>query len=329
MTSGTAGDRVVIAMSTMLKMPKSVSVNPMQFYYLHQNGTLINNASFAMSATPYAWGLPTNHLRILHRLTAATSHTGTSGQPANEIAACAPPQCHTYMNATELWASIPSNSLPAGFSSYSTTDNHTWFRFTGAAGTALPTQVTNPDQLGFGQARVPPDAASINYLQTANSTICFDQDGSGCMWNTSILVTNCGTFNVYQIRPVASPRCMDRSGSGVNGPFRGPNGACWYLGSTNGGHHSSCTSTCTRVGSSCSEQGFLVMDSWSKLANIAQGIGQRCTSNQGTTSNNWAPYRWSSYGYCSRPADGSTRRRNVPTCAAHANSGYQRFCPCY
>ena len=80
-----------------------------------------------------------------------------------------------------------------------------WYRFSGAAGKQMPTQVvpTNrcgtraPGWLRGGHPTVAQGAVS--------RTVCFHWSGNQCRWSRIIRVQNCGAFFVYELTP--TPFC--------------------------------------------------------------------------------------------------------------------------
>ena len=79
-----------------------------------------------------------------------------------------------------------------------------WYRFTGAAGTRMPE--TSPGYYQCG-------TAAVGWLSSSHpaegvsttATVCFHWTSSECQWSTSISVTNCGAYYVYELS--APPTC--------------------------------------------------------------------------------------------------------------------------
>jgi len=74
-----------------------------------------------------------------------------------------------------------------------------WVRFVGAGGTQIPTSAVGTGRCGT-QATGWYSGEMPNALDAAtNGTVCFEWQSKTCNWNTSVLVTNCGSYYVYRL----------------------------------------------------------------------------------------------------------------------------------
>ncbi|XP_078351531.1 uncharacterized protein LOC144636245 [Oculina patagonica] len=76
-----------------------------------------------------------------------------------------------------------------------------WYRFTGAAGTAIPDTCPeinrcNTDAPGWLSEPHPTVAEGI-----VTKTVCYHWSGSCCLWSNTIDVLNCGDFYIYKLIP--------------------------------------------------------------------------------------------------------------------------------
>jgi uromodulin len=84
----------------------------------------------------------------------------------------------------------------------------TWVRFVGEGGTQIPTSAVGPNRCstsaaGWYSGQMPTDSD-----ETTNGTVCFSWQSNNCSWTKNILVTNCGSFYIYQL--TAPPGCQMR-----------------------------------------------------------------------------------------------------------------------
>jgi len=118
-----------------------------------------------------------------------------------------PSQCHSYsviQDESRNINDIGSNACDTMFLSAPT-----WVRFVSQSSTTeLPTSPTNPNQCGtqvtgWYAGILPTVAQTIN-----NGQVCFSWGTNNCQWSSTISVTNCGSFYVYQLTvpPVCSAR---------------------------------------------------------------------------------------------------------------------------
>ncbi|KAK3753042.1 hypothetical protein QZH41_008768, partial [Actinostola sp. cb2023] len=94
--------------------------------------------------------------------------------------------------------------------------NGQWYRFTGAAGTRMPTSKVPTNRCGthapgWMVGRHPSKAQGI-----VGRTVCFHWSGNQCRWRQNIQVRNCGPFYVYRL--YKPPACWLRyCGNGKGG----------------------------------------------------------------------------------------------------------------
>ena len=119
------------------------------------------------------------------------------------------PQCYNYTLINDPTRSI--NVTSSGSSACDTnifSSSPKWVRFVGSGGSKIPTSAVashrcNTDAPGWYSGNMP-----IAVNATTSGTVCFAWGGSNCSWNSTISVTNCGSYYVYEL--VAPPACSLR-----------------------------------------------------------------------------------------------------------------------
>ena len=124
--------------------------------------------------------------------------------------------CSRYSNLTEFDREM-ENRDPRLVGKCDRALPKTWYRFTGAAGTQMPTQVVPINQCG---------THATGWLSGGHPTVaegivmrkvCFHWAGrdrrrrrfdNPCQWSVDTRVKNCGAFFVYELSP--TPRCSLR-----------------------------------------------------------------------------------------------------------------------
>ncbi len=134
-----------------------------------------------------------------------TPGDGCDGQCNSEVVQA--PECQNYATLTESNRHVNFNDGNGGVE---ICDNgfSGWYRFTGSAGTKMPTScppkyACGTDAPGWMQGNYP----SVDDGAVAR-TVCFNWDNSCCKWSSSIHVRNCGDFFVFQFS--GTPACMLR-----------------------------------------------------------------------------------------------------------------------
>ncbi|CAF0892553.1 unnamed protein product, partial [Adineta ricciae] len=119
------------------------------------------------------------------------------------------PQCYNYTLIND-----PTRSIYVVKNGSAVCDTNTfssaavWVRFVGSGGSKIPTSAIadyrcNTDAPGWYSGNMP-----IAVNATTNGSACFAYSGSNCSWSTTISVTNCGSYYVYEL--VAPPACSLR-----------------------------------------------------------------------------------------------------------------------
>ncbi|CAF1302458.1 unnamed protein product [Adineta ricciae] len=119
------------------------------------------------------------------------------------------PQCYNYTLIND-----PTRSIYVTSNGSSVCDQNIfsstpiWVRFVGSGGSTIPTSAVayhqcNTDAPGWYSGNIP-----ITVNTTTTGSVCFAWSGSNCSWNTTISVTNCGWYYVYEL--VAPPACSLR-----------------------------------------------------------------------------------------------------------------------
>ncbi|CAF1302442.1 unnamed protein product [Adineta ricciae] len=119
------------------------------------------------------------------------------------------PQCYNYTLINDPTRSInvtSSGSSACDTSIFSSTPM--WVRFVGSGGSKIPTSAVakyqcNTDAPGWYSGNMP-----ITVNTTTSGSVCFAWSGSSCYWNSTISVTNCGWYYVYEL--VAPSTCSLR-----------------------------------------------------------------------------------------------------------------------
>ncbi|CAF0823152.1 unnamed protein product [Adineta steineri] len=83
-----------------------------------------------------------------------------------------------------------------------------WVRFVGVGGTQIPTSPVGIGRCGADVTVWYSEQMPTGVGTTSNGTVCFHWTSSNCQWNSSIAVTNCGSYYVYQLS--APPVCNSR-----------------------------------------------------------------------------------------------------------------------
>jgi len=84
------------------------------------------------------------------------------------------------------------------------TTPNAWYRFTGAAGTKMPTSAPpiyscGTHAPGWMQGAYPTLQEGI-----VTRTVCYNWSGNTCLWSNPIKVVNCGSYYVFQLPSVAA-----------------------------------------------------------------------------------------------------------------------------
>jgi len=116
------------------------------------------------------------------------------------------PECKSYATLSDWERNVNQNDGNGGVESCDSGISSGWYRFTGAAGTKMPTSCPpmyscGTDAPGWMQGSHPSvqDGA-------VNRTVCFHWDNNCCIWSNGIQVRNCGDFYVYKF-PGPPPNC--------------------------------------------------------------------------------------------------------------------------
>ncbi|CAF4450355.1 unnamed protein product, partial [Adineta steineri] len=80
-----------------------------------------------------------------------------------------------------------------------------WVRFVGVGGTQIPTSPVAMDRCNASATGWYSGQMPVGVDTTINGTVCFNFAPHNCYWNSSIAVTNCGSYYVYQLD--APPTC--------------------------------------------------------------------------------------------------------------------------
>ncbi|CAF2467919.1 unnamed protein product [Rotaria sp. Silwood2] len=83
-----------------------------------------------------------------------------------------------------------------------------WVRFIGAGGTQIPTEAVRSKKCGTQATGWYSGEMPNVFDTTTNGNVCFAWESNACAWKTNILVTNCGSYYVYQL--IAPPVCNAR-----------------------------------------------------------------------------------------------------------------------
>ena len=94
-----------------------------------------------------------------------------------------------------------------------------WYRFTGAAGTAMPTKCVAKNHCGTHAPGWLSGAHPTIKYQVVTSKVCYHWSNNCCNWSNNIRVRNCGSFYVYKL--ARTPHCHLRYCG--NGPGPGKN----------------------------------------------------------------------------------------------------------
>ena len=110
------------------------------------------------------------------------------------------PECYSYGYLDD---SARAQSFFNGYYGYAQCDGGLpfgWYRFSGAAGTHMPTSCVGQYHCSThapGWLSTPHPSVDDGIV---NGTVCFHW-GTCCQWPTNIRVRNCGRFYVYELRP--------------------------------------------------------------------------------------------------------------------------------
>ena len=83
-----------------------------------------------------------------------------------------------------------------------------WYRFTGAAGTMMPTSCVPKHYCGTHAPGWLSGSHPTRVGQTVNAKVCFHWGGSCCNWHANIQIRRCNGFYVYRL--VRTPVCWLR-----------------------------------------------------------------------------------------------------------------------
>ena len=83
-----------------------------------------------------------------------------------------------------------------------------WYRFTGAAGTMMPTSCVPKHYCGTHAPGWLSGSHPTSVGQVVNSKVCFHWSGSCCHWHANIQIKKCTSFFVYKL--VRTPVCWLR-----------------------------------------------------------------------------------------------------------------------
>ena len=80
-----------------------------------------------------------------------------------------------------------------------------WYRFTGAAGSAMPTKCVAKNHCGTHAPGWLSGSHPTQAQGTVTRKVCFNWSNKCCNWNINIRVRNCGGFYVYELSK--TPHC--------------------------------------------------------------------------------------------------------------------------
>ena len=91
-----------------------------------------------------------------------------------------------------------------------------WYRFTGAAGTQMPTSCVPKHYCGTHAPGWLSGSHPTRVGQVANAKVCFNWGGSCCHWSANIQIKKCNNFFVYKLArtPVCWLRYCGNAGFG-------------------------------------------------------------------------------------------------------------------
>jgi len=83
-----------------------------------------------------------------------------------------------------------------------------WYRFTGAAGTMMPTSCVPKHYCGTHAPGWLSGSHPTSVGQTVNGKVCFHWGGSCCHWHANVQIKKCNGFYVYKLE--STPVCWLR-----------------------------------------------------------------------------------------------------------------------
>ena len=94
-----------------------------------------------------------------------------------------------------------------------------WYRFTGAAGTQMPTKCVPTNRCGTHAPGWLSTAHPTRTGQIINGKACFHWSGNCCRWSSNIMIKRCNGFYIYKLGK--TPCCYLRfCGNGGFGELR-------------------------------------------------------------------------------------------------------------
>ena len=134
------------------------------------------------------------------------------------VSAIDPCSHYTQLNDRERAAGVPrGNTLKCDQRDLVTPK---WYRFTGAAGTQMPTTCVPKHYCGTHAPGWLSGAHPTNVGQIVNGKVCFHWGGSCCNWYANIQIKKCHGFYVYKLErtPVCWLRYCGNAGFGKAPP---------------------------------------------------------------------------------------------------------------
>jgi hypothetical protein len=115
------------------------------------------------------------------------------------------PECKSYATLSEGNRNVSFNDGDGNVEICDSSLSDQWYRFSGAAGTKMPTSCPSiyscgTDAPGWMNGAHPAVADGI-----VDRTVCFNWSGNCCEWSRVIKVRNCGDFYVFKIS--GTPAC--------------------------------------------------------------------------------------------------------------------------
>ena len=92
-----------------------------------------------------------------------------------------------------------------------------WYRFTGAAGTMMPTSCVPKHYCGTHAPGWLSGSHPTSIGQTVNGKVCFHWGGNCCHWHANVQIKRCNGFYVYKLErtPVCWLRYCGNAGHGI------------------------------------------------------------------------------------------------------------------
>ena len=121
-------------------------------------------------------------------------------------------ECSNYKTLDEADRSMNSPASP--FNEKCDNAPTAWYRFSGAAGTMMPTSRVAKNMCGTNAPGWLDGQHPSQLGARIQATVCFHWENEPCKWSTQILIRNCGSFYVYLLPP--APHCNLRyCGNGI------------------------------------------------------------------------------------------------------------------